>query len=402
MHRCRLLLRAGVALLALGLVLSPLTVAAREGLVSPGFTVDARGAAIVDLQTGEFLFAQDPERVIPPASLAKIMTLFLAFEAMEAGRLQRDTPIAVSERAWAQNFPGSSLMFLAPGDQVTAWQVMQGIAIASGNDACVALAEHLAGSEQAFVAMMNEKARELGLSQTRFADAHGLSADARVTAREMALLVRAYLQRFPAALELHSQREFEYVGIEQFNRNRLLWSYPEADGLKTGYIPESGYNLVATAQRDGMRLISVLLGTAGEEEREQMAGALLTFGFENFTHLDVVQPGRVMARADVLKGMTDRVALVPRGSATLLIARGDADSLSWRTEAPQRLIAPVSRGDVLGYTVLTYHGRELARFELVADEDIAPAGWWKRTQHSLRLFWEQVSAGRSWLPFSAR
>lgn len=259
----------------------------------------ARSALLMDATTGEELFAKDADQAIPPASMAKLMTLHLAIEEVEQGRISLDDTVAVGPDAWAANFPApSSLMFLEPGQRVTVKEIMLGLAVCSGNDAAVALAEHVAGSVDAFVLLMNAEAAALGLDHCRFADPSGLSSENTVTAREFARFCRAYVQAHPWALdELHAVRRFSYpqarnlapgssqAPITQENRNRLLWDYAGVDGLKTGYIRSSGYNIAITAERGGRRLIAVIMGGPGETHAQGGAnlfhdGALLLdYGF---------------------------------------------------------------------------------------------------------------------------
>lgn len=378
----------------------------RAAYAEAGPQVAARAAYLVDFNSGRVLFAQNPDEPIPPASLTKLMTLYLAYEALQEGRIRRDDPVPISRRAWAQNpeLAGSSLMWLEPGQQVTVGEIMLGIAVPSGNDASNALAEKLGGSVENFVAQMNAKAREMGLEQTRFVDPHGLSPENQITAREAAELALRYIRDFPEALtELHSVKEFSYPKphnltadqaargeqpITQQNRNRLLWSFAGADGLKTGFVDEAGYNLIATAKRGEMRLVAVLLGTESEDVREVQMTNLLNWGFQNWTSLRLFPPDKVMGQVRVWKGARDQVEVVPERPLWVVVPRGDetklVETVSLREAEP--VIAPVEKGQVLGEVISVLGDQEVGRVNLVAREAVAPGGFFKRLWDSIRLF----------------
>jgi len=396
-----------VRLGALALLLSILVAAwpPRPLLAQPAApAVAARAAYLVDFNSGRVLYEMNADEPIPPASLTKLMTLYLTYEALAQGRIRRDDLVPISERAWAQNpeLWGSSLMWLEPGQKVTVGEVMLGVAVPSGNDAAIALAEKLAGTVEAFVSQMNAKARELGLENTRFVDPHGLSPENRITARDAARLAIRYITDFPQALtELHSVKEFTYPQphnlspdkvrrgtqpIRQENRNWLLWSYPGADGLKTGYIEEAGYNLIATAKRGDMRLVAVLLGTESEAAREAQGTALLNWGFENWTSLQLFPADRVMGRVRVWKGAGDQVDVVPERPLWVAIPKGSEAQLVETVSLRKSVVAPVRQGQVLGEAVAVLGDEEVGRVNLVAREAVPPGGFFKRLWDSIRLF----------------
>ncbi len=402
LHRKGMRRRIGIiALIAmLASVLAGLAAATAEA-APPEVQLKARSAILIDYTTGEVLYEKNADLAIPPASLTKLMTLHLAYKKIEEGTISKDQKVRVSERAWAQNWPGSSLMWLAPGDDVTVLEVMKGIAIPSGNDASVALAEHIAGTVEAFVAMMNEEAEALGFKTMRFADPAGLSAQNVVTAREFAQFARMYIQMHPDALaELHSVREFAYPQphnnpnaahpIPQENRNLLLWEFEGADGLKTGFIEESGYNLAATAKRGDMRLIAVLLGVPGANEAEGSrnrtddAKTLLSWGFQNFVTTRPAVPEIPPVR--VWKGEANEVALAPEHEVVLTVERALEPKLTATVHQEPSVIAPVKKGDKLGELIYAADGKEIARVALVAQEDVAQAGFFKRIWHAIWLW----------------
>jgi D-alanyl-D-alanine carboxypeptidase (penicillin-binding protein 5/6) len=242
------------------------------------FTVAVRAAVLMDAQSGELLYAQDANERIPPASLIKVLTLFLTFDAIQQGRADLDDIVPISKKASRTR---GSKMFLKAGDRVPLEELIKGIAVDSGNDASVAVAEYLEGSERAFVAKMNEKLRALGIEHTRVETVHGLPARRQyTTAADMAVLARAYLQAHPEALRYHQLTSYTYRNISQENHNKLLFQDPSVDGLKTGYTRKSGYNLLATAKRGDQRLIAVVLKAKSRTIREEEALRLLNFGFE--------------------------------------------------------------------------------------------------------------------------
>ena len=246
---------------------------------SGGLQCDAQSAVLMDGLTGQVLYEQNPNLRIPPASFVKVMTLYVVYDAIRAGQLKMDDMVTVSEKAWRMQ---GSKMFIKVGERVKVEDLMKGVAIASGNDACIALAEHLSGSEEAFVSKMNEKAKLLGLKDSQFKNSDGMPADGQyITAMDMAILSKRYMEDHPEALVLHSTVEFEYNGIRQGNRNTLLQKNIGVDGLKTGHVEESGYHLTATAKREGQRMIAVVMGCDRVRKRAPEAQKLLEYGFKN-------------------------------------------------------------------------------------------------------------------------
>ncbi len=398
------------ALVALLAVLLTGTLAA-PAQAAPALDLEARAAVLLEFTTGQVLYAKNPDEPISPASLTKLMTLHLAFKRIEAGQMSFDDLVEVSRNAWAANFPDSSLMFLEPGDKVTVGEIMKGIAIVSGNDAAVALAEHIGGTVENFVRMMNEEAQALGFKTFHFVDPHGLSPENKVTAREFAQFARLYIQLHPEALEmLHSQKEFSYPQYEnlsdarkavtspeahrpitQQNRNGLLWTYEGVDGLKTGYVDEAGFNLAVTAKRGDMRLIGVLLGVQassipeGTAKREAEGAALLSWGFNNFVTVQPQMPEVKPVR--VWKGAANEVNLEPAGGTlTLVLEKGQEASLTASVRQEESVIAPVSKGQKLGEVIFAADGREIARVDLVAAEEVRLGNFFKRLWDSLRLW----------------
>jgi len=354
----------------------------------PPPSIEAVGAVLIEVGSGQVLMAQDATARVAPASLAKLVTLRLAWQAMERSELSADEEVIVSERAWRT--PGSR-MFIEVGERVRVADLLRGIAIVSGNDACVALAEHLAGSEETFVALMNREADRLGLADTHFTDSHGIAGTAFTTAADVALLAYRYLLDHPEALALHSARRFTYSlsprgePITQFNRNGLLGKYEGADGLKTGFTREAGYHLVATAERDGMRLVAVVLGAAGETAREEQAIRLLDYGFGSFELWDVYGQLQPNLTARVWQGRDNRVGLEPGSTTLVAVPRRYAGGVEVVVHPREHLFAPVARGRHVADALVTLEGMELKRIPLLAAADVRRAGWWKVLVDYLRF-----------------
>lgn len=374
--------------------------AATAQAAPPPLELNVRAAILLDYETGQVLYAKDADAAIPPASLTKLMTLHLAYKKIKEGALKREDKVQVRREAWAATMPGSSVMFLEPGQDVTVGEIMMGIAVPSGNDASVAIAQHIAGTVDAFVAMMNKEARDMGYTVTQYADPAGLSPRNTVTAREFADFARRYMQMHPEALaELHSVQEFTYPlpknkpentqTVTQYNRNRLLWSFEGTDGLKTGFIEESGYNIALTAKRGDMRLVAVILGAPGKNDvegarnREQAGIALLQWGFQNFvTHkpqVEEAQPVRVW------KGEANFVRLEPATTPVLTVERGQETRLTSTIHQETSVVAPIQKGAKLGELVFAADGQEVAKIDLIAAEAVEQGGFFKRIWDSIRL-----------------
>jgi serine-type D-Ala-D-Ala carboxypeptidase (penicillin-binding protein 5/6) len=336
----------------------------------------AQSAVLMDALTGQVLYEQNPEVRIPPASFVKVMTLYLVYDALRAGQLKMEDLVTVSDKAWKRAYKtDSSKMFLKVGERVKVEDLIKGVAIASGNDACVALAEHLSGSEETFVSKMNEKAKALGLTNSQFRNTDGLPAEGQyVTAMDMANLSRRYIQDHPEALVVHSTIEFEYNGIKQGNRNTLLYKNIGVDGLKTGHIAESGYHLVATAKRDGQRMIAVVMGCDKVKNRGPEAQKLLEYGFKNYATVEAVKKGALFGPVKVKRGKMDQVILTAADSVSVTVAKGKENSISVTSELPKSVVAPIQKGQVLAKIPVQQEGKLIKEVNLVASVDI-PKTW---------------------------
>jgi len=348
--------------------------------------ISAQSAILMDAISGQVLFEQNPKIRIAPASFVKLLTLYVAFDALRDGHLKKDDLVSVSQKAWKM---GGSKMFIKPGEKVKAEDLLKGIAVASGNDACVALAEHLAGTEEAFVLKMNEKARELGLKDSQFKNSHGMPArDQYITAFDIAILAKHYVEDHSEALTYHSLTEFEYDGIRQQNRNTLLGMNIGVDGLMTGYLEKSGYLLVATAKRDGQRMIAVVMGCDTPRRRSQESRKLLEYGFKNFSTVEAVKKNDLFGPEKVVKGKLNKVHLTPAEGAWVSVPKGKENSISVTTEAPKPIIAPLQAGQTVGKIVIQSEGKVLKEIALLSSSDV-PEG--------IYLSWQLIAIGLSCL-----
>ncbi|SFM85506.1 D-alanyl-D-alanine carboxypeptidase family protein [Thermodesulforhabdus norvegica] len=365
---------------------------AARPLLAQGPSVESRSAVLIEPETGSIIYESNPDEKLPPASLTKIMTLYILFEAIERGDVKPDDLVFVSKNAWKT---GGSRMFLEVGSRVPVRELIKGIAVASGNDACVAIAEHIAGSVEAFVNIMNQKAQKMGLHSTHFVNPHGLDdPEQYTTARDIARLASIYIRTFPQALEYHSMVEYTYNGITQYNRNRLLRRYPNVDGLKTGYVSRGGYHLVATAKRDGLRLIAVVMGAPKPVVRERDCAELLSFGFRSYTLIDPTQKIRPIS-VKVWKGVVDETQIIPEPAERILIRKIDADRVETRLNVPEEITAPVRAGEVVGSATFYLDGKQLSSVNLITKTAIAKAPWYTSILQSIKrkvgLFPREIS-----------
>jgi len=309
------------------------------------------------------------------------MTSYILAYEVERGRVNEDDLVLVSQNAWAQNplFKGSSLMWLEPGMEVPVKELEKGIVISSGNDATVAIAEHLAGNEAAFADMMNTHAQRLGMIDSYFENSHGLpSPNHRSSAHDLALLAKAIIEDFPTHYQIYSEREYTFNNIRQFNRNSLLGNDPSVDGLKTGYTSEAGYGLVSSAKRGDMRLISVVLGTESARSRAAETRSLLNYGFRFFESAELIVAGRELLKPEIWMGLSDYVSVGLIDAVTVTLPRGERRNVEQILTVNEPLTAPVKVGDTVGSLTLTLDGEVLYQGPLQALEDIDEAGFFAR------------------------
>jgi len=344
----------------------------------------ARSYILMDFDSNRVLVEKDADRRSDIASMTKLMTGYVVFKELESGNAGLDDVVPVSETAWRT---GGSRMFIEPGMEVTLEQLLMGMIVQSGNDASVALAEYLAGSESAFAEVMNFYAQELGMTNTRFMNATGLPDENHYsTARDVALLSQAIIRDFPGYYAWYSQKEFTFNGIRQHNRNNLLWRDPAVDGLKTGHTEAAGYCLASSAKDQGMRLISVVMGSASEQSRASESQSLLSYGFRFFETVQLYRAGDPLAEAEVWKGEGDQVGLGVAEALFITIPRGRYDDLEAKMHLQETITAPVAEGQELGRVSIELDGAVVADLGLVALAGVPEAGFFGRTWDSLVLW----------------
>ena len=329
---------------------------------------------------------------MPPASLTKLMTSYVLSYELAEGNVANTDMVTISENAWAQNptFAGSSLMWIEVGKQVNLKDLHKGVVISSGNDASVAVAEHLAGSESAFADVMNQHAALLGMTGSNFVNAHGLpDAEHYMTARDLAILSKAIL-KYPEEYALYSQPDYTYNNITQTNRNRLLWKDDSVDGLKTGHTEEAGFCLVSSAKRNGMRLISVVMGAKSQSAREVESQKLLSYGFRYFETHPLYSTGDALTATKIWAGASDSLSLGVERDIHLTIPRGKHKDIEAVMDLAEFIKAPVSAGNEYGELVIRLDGEELLREPLFALESIEQGGIFKRLWDAIVLFVMQL------------
>jgi D-alanyl-D-alanine carboxypeptidase (penicillin-binding protein 5/6) len=348
--------------------------------------VNAGGYLLMDFDSGQVLVEGNARERLEPASLTKLMTSYIVFSELRLGNIQLDDQVLVSERAW--RMPGSR-SFIQVNSRVSVEELLKGVIVQSGNDASVALAEHIAGSEDAFADLMNNYARALNMSGTHFANSTGLPDPEHYTnAADLALLMQAIIRQFPDYYGWYSLKEHTHNGITQPNRNRLLWRDASVDGGKTGHTEAAGYCLVTSAKRDDMRLISVILGTRSEEARLQETQKLLNYGFRFFeTHL-VHRAGEPLAVSRIWQGEIDELPLGIEQDLYLTIPRNSKDKLESNFDVNGGILAPVNKGDTLGTVTVRLDGEEVAHRPLVAVRDIVQGGFVQRLTDRVLMFFQ--------------
>lgn len=355
--------------------------------VPPPPTVAAKSWVLYDFLAAQVIAAQNPNERIEPASLTKMMTAYLTYEALKQKRITLDQVVPVSPRAWKAQ---GSRMFIEPDKPVTVDELIRGMVIQSGNDACVALAEAIAGSEEVFAQMMNQQAQKLGMKDTNFMNSTGLpDPKHQTTAYDMALLAAALIRDFPEHYKLNSQREFRYNNITQANRNRLLWTDPYVDGVKTGHHEAAGYCLVGSAKRDSRRLISVVTGTASEAARATESQKILNYGFQFYDTVKVYARDQTVATIKVWKGTENNVRIGFDHDFFLALPKGDAAKLRASMETRQPLLAPLAAGQEVGTLKLSLEEKPVGDYPLVALANVPVAGLFGRGIDMLRLWLPQ-------------
>lgn len=337
----------------------------------------AKRAVLLDTSTGSILFEKDADTPFPPASMSKLMTVYYAFDAIKQGDMALDDKVVVSDQTWREWNNRGSTMFLRAGDVVTVADLLRGIIVLSGNDACVVLAEHMAGSHELFVDWLNGKATEIGLTNSHFMNANGWPAEGHVmSARDLATLAYRLTTDFPNLYGMFSEREFQYKDFRsnRFNRNPLLGRFPGADGLKTGHTEESGYGLVASAEREGRRLVLVVGGLGSKSERTREGERLMQYGFRNFSHYPLFRAGETVDYAEVWLGNSATVPLVLGSDVAITMSRRQRAQMKVSIEYFNPVSAPIQKGQVVGELVVEMPQRETVRTPLLAGSVIEEVG----------------------------
>lgn len=367
------------------LCLSPAVMAQTQPIPVPSPpSVGANGYVLLDFHTNKVLAERNSDTRLDPASLTKVMTAFVVFSELKAGNLQLTDPVQISENAWRAK---GSRMFIEVGSQISVENLLRGMIVQSGNDASVALAEHIAGSEQTFAALMNQYADELGMANTQYTNAAGLPEDDHYsTAADTARLVRALINRFPEYYGYYSERSFVWNDIEQFNRNRMLWQDDSVDGVKTGYTESAGYCLATSAERDGMRLISVVMGTDSAAARVQASKSLLNFGYRFYETRRLYAADDVIEETRVWKGEREQLPLGLADALHITVPSRAYDRVEASLEVDQPIQAPIEAGTVLGRLTISLDGESLASRDVVALEPVTQAGLVGRLVDSVKLW----------------
>ncbi len=374
-------------LIAFFLALLPMAASYAQPIPPP--SISARAWLLMDYATGQVLASHEADTRMEPASLTKVMTTYLVADALAQKTLTLQTPVKVSERAWRTL---GSRSFIPVNKSVSVDDLFKGMVIQSGNDASVALAEAIGGTEEVFAGMMNRTAQRMGLKDTHFLNASGYFEGATPshysTARDMARLAAALIRDHPETHALHATKEYTYNGIRQHNRNRLLWADPTVDGLKTGHSNAAGYCLIATAKRSPRRLISVVLGTESDAARARDSLNLLNWGFTAFEAVKLYDKGQAVSQLKVFKGSQNLVGAGFTEEFVVSVPRGMAQKVSAKLVSRQPLIAPVAVGSVVGTLTLTVGDQAWGEYPVVAQSDVAVAGFFGRAWDSLRLYFQ--------------
>ncbi len=346
--------------------------------------IEARSWLVADFETGWMLAGKNADQRIEPASLTKLMTSYLVFDALRNNEITMEDMVHISKKAWRT---GGSKMFIRVDTQVSVLDLIQGLVVQSGNDAGVALAEHISGSEQGFASRMNLMAAELGMTNTNFTNSSGIPEDNHYsTAEDMTLLSMALIREFPELYRYYSQSEFTYNGITQQNRNILLGRDPTVDGIKTGYTKNAGYCLIGTALRDGIRLVATVTGSSGTITRADQVQSLLQYGYGAYEGLIAYQPGAEIKSLPLWFGETSQASIGVQKKLGIIFPRGQSDKLSATLELPASLEAPIAAGTPVGYIQVKYDQQPIYRTSLQVNESYAEGPWHKRILDSIKQF----------------
>lgn len=362
----------------------PSPTVANKPLVTPAAPIlNAKAYILIDVHSGKIIAEKNSEERLPPASLTKMMTLYVVSNALHHGQIHLTDLVRVSKEAWKI---GGSRMFIKEGQQVPVEDLLKGIIVDSGNDACVAMAEHVGGTENSFTDLMNQQAQNLGMKNSHFTDSTGLpDPELYTTAKDLAILGRALIVDFPQYYDWYKQKWFTYNGIRQPNRNRLLWRDNQVDGLKTGHTNEAGYCLVSSAKRDNMRLLAVVLGEPNDSSRADDSEKLLNYGFRFFETHQLYKSGQSVTELPLYKGIVDKISVGLNEEQFITIPTGQYQRLNISTKVPAYLEAPIKKGDKVGDLVVQFDNNVVSTQPVYALQDVEAGGFFTRIKDSIRL-----------------
>ncbi|GAA0802756.1 D-alanyl-D-alanine carboxypeptidase family protein [Psychrobacter piscatorii] len=373
--------------LVVGVSISMSAVMANAAIQPP--EMDNTAYVLMDYNTGEILGQKNANESLPPASLTKMMTSYIIEQRLASGDIKEDDQVLMSQNAWCRGSSSQSCMYVPVNKTASVIDMLRGIIIQSGNDASKAMAEHIAGSEASFAILMNEQAQKLGMENSHFVNSTGMPAEGhQASALDLAKLARAIVKNSGDYYSIYSEKEFTYNGITQGNRNALLATDPTVDGLKTGHTDAAGYCLVASSNRDGMRLISVIMGTKSQQARADQSRELLNWGFGHFTTVTKAPAGQFVSKVPVWFGEADEVELATGDNLQILTSKTQKNKITTVVDIPDSLEAPIKKGQEIGKMMAVIDGKAVASVPIIATNDVAQSGFLSRTwQHIVR--WAQ-------------
>lgn len=349
-------------------------------------SIDANSYILMDFNSETLLAELDINKKVEPASITKMMTAFVVFSELKNGNLHLTDKVTISEKAWRT---GGSKMFIEVNKKISVDDLIKGMIIQSGNDACVALSEYIAGTEETFADLMNQHAKKLGMNNSHFVNATGLPEESHyITAKDAAILAKAIIVQFPKYFEIFSEKEFTFNKITQNNRNTLLWRDPAVDGFKTGHTQAAGYCLVSTAKRNGMRLIAVVMGAKSQKSRADESQKLFNYGFRFFETNLLYKGGEKRVNIEVWKGNEEDVDLGLSQDLYVTIPRGQYKNLQAKVDMPNYITAPIAKGQIIGHVNIKLNNKTVTEKPLVALRTVQEGGWWTRTTDSMGLWFK--------------
>ena len=354
--------------------------------------LNCKSAVLMDFGTGKIIYEQNSREKLPPASVTKVMTMLLIMEALDSGKISYEDKVTISPQASSKNSKGTMLL-LEAGEVRTVKELMYGIAVESANDACIAMAEHISGSEEEFVKLMNRRAKELGANDSNFVNPNGLPEDGHVTtAYDLAVLSRELLKHEKIFDFISQYMVKVYVGKknnvlrELVNKNKMVRFYNDVDGIKTGWTEEAGYCISVTAKRNNLRLISVVMGSPKVDIRNKEARKLIDYGFANFNSLIIAKKGDKIQEVNVSKGSRLKVNAVAESNVSVLLNKGEEKSIVKKAELPEILIAPIKKGEKIGELVISINDKEVGRHNLICDADVSKSTFINNLRNAI-IYW---------------